>query len=97
MSSTPARLADIAAKAATGLALAGVRAYQWFVSPFLGCNCRFIPSCSNYAQEALAKHGLLKGGLLTLRRLLRCNPFGASGYDPVPPCGSACHSVTHQP
>jgi putative membrane protein insertion efficiency factor len=97
MKCKPPTARSLAAKAATGLALSPVRAYQWFVSPFLGCNCRFIPSCSHYAQESLAKHGLLKGGLLTARRLLRCNPFGASGYDPVPPCGGSCHSVTHQP
>jgi len=71
------------------LALIGivpVRAYQWFISPLLGPNCRYEPTCSAYAIEALQGHGLLRGGWLTLRRLLRCHPWGASGYDPVPCC-----------
>ena len=61
-----------------------VRAYQVTLSPlFSGC-CRVEPSCSNYAIEALQVHGALKGSWLTLRRLIRCRPFGPSGYDPVP-------------
>ena len=64
-----------------------VRAYQVVLSPlFTGC-CRFEPSCSNFAIEALQVHGALKGLLLTAGRLLRCRPFGKSGYDPVPPKG----------
>jgi putative membrane protein insertion efficiency factor len=62
-----------------------VRAYQIVLSPHLGHCCRFEPSCSAYSIEALRTHGVLKGGWLTLRRLLRCRPFGPSGYDPVPP------------
>lgn len=68
-----------------------VRAYQIVVSPTLhvvggpGCGCRFTPTCSHYALEALATHGALRGSLLTARRLLRCQPWGAHGADPVPP------------
>ena len=64
---------------------APIKAYQLFLSPFLGFNCRFSPTCSNYAIEALEKHGILTGSLLTTKRLLRCNPFGGCGHDPVPP------------
>ena len=62
-----------------------VRAYQVTLSPLCSGCCRFEPSCSNDAIEALRVHGALKGSWLTLRRLLRCRPFGPSGYDPVPP------------
>jgi uncharacterized protein len=61
-----------------------VRAYQVGVSPFLPPSCRFHPSCSAYAVEALEKHGALRGSWLTVRRLGRCHPWGGSGYDPVP-------------
>ena len=58
--------------------------YQRFISPFTPPSCRFTPSCSQYAKEAILKHGALKGGALALWRILRCNPWGGSGYDPVP-------------
>lgn len=58
--------------------------YQWFVSPWLGCNCRFTPSCSHYAAESLKTHGAFKGGILAAKRILRCHPFAKAGYDPVP-------------
>lgn len=61
-----------------------VRAYRLFLSPWLGSNCRFQPTCSAYALEALEKHGPIKGTLLTMRRLGRCHPLGSQGYDPVP-------------
>ena len=61
-----------------------VRAYQWFISPLLPPSCRFEPTCSAYAIEAFAHHGLLRGAWLTVRRLLRCHPWGGRGYDPVP-------------
>ena len=61
-----------------------VRAYQLLISPALPPRCRFLPSCSDYAMEALAKHGAARGSWLALRRLLRCHPWGGSGYDPVP-------------
>lgn len=69
------------------LLILGIRAYQIVLSPlFRGC-CRFEPSCSNYGIEALKVHGAFKGLILTVLRLLRCRPFGPSGYDPVPPKG----------
>jgi putative membrane protein insertion efficiency factor len=61
-----------------------LRAYQLVVSPLIGANCRFMPTCSQYGIEALQTHGVLRGGWLTLRRVLRCRPGGGSGYDPVP-------------
>lgn len=63
---------------------AAVRAYQWFVRPVLPSSCRFFPSCSEYADEALRRHGALRGGLLTARRLCRCGPWHPGGCDPVP-------------
>ena len=62
-----------------------VRFYQRFISPLLGSHCRFAPSCSQYAMEALRVHGVFRGTALAVWRILRCNPFGRSGYDPVPP------------
>jgi putative membrane protein insertion efficiency factor len=61
-----------------------VVAYQWTLSPFIGHHCRFRPTCSNYALEALSKHGALRGGWLAARRLARCHPWGGWDYDPVP-------------
>ena len=61
-----------------------VRLYQRCISPFTPPSCRFTPTCSQYAVEALRRHGPLKGLWLTLRRLARCHPWGGSGYDPVP-------------
>ena len=58
--------------------------YKWCVSPLLGPRCRFYPSCSSYAIEAIRSHGPLHGGWLTLKRLLRCHPWHPGGYDPVP-------------
>jgi hypothetical protein len=60
--------------------------YRYGVSPFVVPRCRFVPSCSAYALEALAGHGPLVGTWLALRRLVRCHPWGGFGYDPVPPC-----------
>lgn len=65
-------------------ALALVRMYQLVLGPFTGGACRFVPSCSVYAAEAIAQHGAVKGALLSVRRLSRCHPFGGSGLDPVP-------------
>jgi len=62
-----------------------IRGYQLTVSPLLGDCCRFHPSCSQYAFEAVGTHGALKGSLLAAGRVCRCHPFNAGGYDPVPP------------
>ena len=61
-----------------------VRFYQKFISPLTPPSCRFTPTCSQYAVEALRKHGPVKGLWLAIRRILRCHPWGGSGYDPVP-------------
>ena len=61
-----------------------IRAYQVTLSPFLGGSCRFLPTCSAYAMEAIATHGAWRGSVLALRRIARCHPLGTSGYDPVP-------------
>ncbi len=70
-----------------------IRVYQLLISPLLGINCRFEPSCSHYAQEAIAAHGAWRGLILAGQRLLRCHPWGGSGFDPVPParCNGAHH------
>lgn len=64
--------------------LAMVRGYRKYISPLLPPSCRFTPTCSEYAMEAISKHGAFKGGLLALWRILRCNPLCKGGYDPVP-------------
>jgi uncharacterized protein len=64
--------------------IALIKLYQWVISPFLGPKCRFTPTCSQYAIEALKKHGVFKGLWLTIKRLSRCHPWGGHGYDPVP-------------
>ncbi len=61
-----------------------VRAYQILLSPLLGANCRFHPTCSAYSIEAMQKHGAARGGWLALKRIFRCHPWGGSGHDPVP-------------
>jgi putative membrane protein insertion efficiency factor len=64
-----------------------IRFYQWVISPMLPAACRYQPTCSAYAVEAIERHGILAGGWLALRRLLRCHPWGGSGFDPVPSNG----------
>ncbi len=61
-----------------------IRAYQLTLSPIIGRSCRHLPTCSEYGYEAIARHGLLRGGWLTFWRVLKCNPLGTSGIDPVP-------------
>ncbi len=60
-------------------------AYKATLSPWIGRGCRYTPTCSDYALQALITHGARRGGLLTVKRLCRCHPWGGSGYDPVPP------------
>ena len=67
------------------IAVIPIRIYQLFLSPVLPNSCRFLPTCSAYAYEAIMTHGILRGSWLALRRLARCHPWGGSGYDPVPP------------
>lgn len=71
-------------KAIVMLLLLPIRFYQTAISPLTPPSCRFVPTCSEYAKEAIIKHGPAKGLWLALRRLLRCHPWGGSGYDPVP-------------
>ncbi|MES1204312.1 MAG: membrane protein insertion efficiency factor YidD [Pseudomonadota bacterium] len=69
----------------TTVLLAFIRAYRAAFVPFFGPSCRFEPSCSRYAEEALITHGVGRGSLLAVGRICRCHPFGRSGLDPVPP------------
>ena len=66
------------------LALVLIKFYQTSISPLLGPHCRYVPTCSEYAREALEKYGFVKGTYLAVCRILRCNPFSKGGYDPVP-------------
>lgn len=74
------KIKDIAAE----ILILPIKFYKFAISPLLPPTCRFTPSCSQYAIEALRKHGPFKGSFLTIKRLLRCHPWGGSGYDPVP-------------
>ena len=76
----PGALSRMLAKPLIGL----VRLYRVAISPLLGMNCRYQPTCSSYAIEALQRHGVWRGGWLAIRRIARCHPWGGSGYDPVP-------------
>ncbi len=67
-----------------GVALWLIRGYQRAISPLLPPSCRYVPSCSEYGYQAIAKYGIIRGGVMTVWRILRCNPFSKGGYDPVP-------------
>ena len=82
------------------LLLLGIRGYRYFLSPWVGNQCRFAPTCSQYAMEAIGRHGAWRGSWLALRRIARCNPWNAGGWDPVPGnlpghdnCGKSAGSV----
>jgi uncharacterized protein len=81
MTATPSPAAGIGPRR---LLMALIRLYQRFVSPALPASCRFHPSCSQYALEAVTRHGAIKGSWLAARRLARCHPFHPGGFDPVP-------------
>ncbi|MCP5278478.1 MAG: membrane protein insertion efficiency factor YidD [Thiobacillus sp.] len=67
------------------LLIALIRLYQLALSPFIGNQCRFTPTCSQYAREAVERHGALRGSWMAIRRVSRCHPFHPGGHDPVPP------------
>jgi putative membrane protein insertion efficiency factor len=67
------------------VAISCIRGYRYLISPWVGNQCRFYPSCSHYAEEAINTHGFIKGGYLTGRRLLKCHPWHSGGIDLVPP------------
>lgn len=81
-----------------------IKVYQWCISPLFPSNCRFTPTCSTYAIEAIRMHGPFKGGFLGAKRIAKCHPWGGSGYDPVPPTSgvtqnhscACCASHNHQ-
>jgi uncharacterized protein len=66
------------------VALWVIRGYQRGISPLLPPSCRFVPSCSDYGYQAIEKYGIIRGGAMTVWRIMRCNPFNKGGYDPVP-------------
>ncbi|WP_341791396.1 membrane protein insertion efficiency factor YidD [Rickettsia endosymbiont of Gonocerus acuteangulatus] len=68
----------------TSILLLLLKFYQYFISPLLGSNCRFYPTCSDYAKDAITSHGNIKGLWLTVKRIIKCHPFCDGGYDPVP-------------
>ncbi len=74
-----------------------IRGYQLFVSPVLGANCRYAPSCSQYAVEAIDSHGAVRGSWLAVKRIGRCHPWGGSGYDPVPSGQDHGHAAGARP
>jgi len=61
-----------------------IKFYQNFISPLLPSSCRYTPTCSEYAKQSLVKHGLIKGSFISVKRIIKCNPWGGNGYDPVP-------------
>ena len=81
--------------ALAGALLGVIEGYRLFISPLLGANCRHLPTCSQYAKDALIMHGLLRGSYYTLKRILRCHPWAKSTLDPVPPVNNVGTSAEH--
>jgi putative membrane protein insertion efficiency factor len=79
------------------IVLALIRGYQYLLRPLLGSHCRFAPSCSDYAHEAISRHGALKGAWLAVKRIARCHPYHPGGYDPVPDVAPPPSSRTFPP
>ena len=77
-------MGEMARKIVIAPFLALIYVYKNFISPFTPASCRYEPTCSSYAQQALKKHGIIKGGFLAVKRILSCHPWGGKGYDPVP-------------
>jgi putative membrane protein insertion efficiency factor len=84
-------LAQVVRAAGKSLAKAPVHVYRWTLKPLVGWECRHLPSCSEYALEAIDRNGAWRGGWLALSRVLRCHPWGSEGFDPVPDIGQAHH------
>lgn len=79
------------------MAVLAIKAYQVALSPLLMSSCRYQPTCSHYGEEAVRRHGVWRGGWLTLKRLARCTPFGGFGYDPVPQGHNGNAGIDHSP
>ena len=77
------RLIQQSSKIIQFILLLPIKFYRYFISPMFGSACRFEPTCSKYAEEAIKKHGAIKGGFMALKRIVKCNPFHKGGYDPV--------------
>jgi putative membrane protein insertion efficiency factor len=85
MTEADGQVAQARPSAAARVLMALITGYRRFISPLLGARCRFAPSCSAYALEAVREHGALRGTWLAVRRIGRCHPFNPGGFDPVPP------------
>jgi uncharacterized protein len=83
--------ASFGARYAKFVMLAPIAVYRWTISPLLGTNCRHLPTCSDYAREAIDKNGAWKGGWLVLARICRCHPWGSHGFEPVPDLKTTRH------
>ena len=89
------RFGAFAQKVAAGFLLGLIAIYRLFISPFLGANCRHLPTCSQYAKDAVITHGPLHGSYYALKRILRCHPWAKSMFDPVPPLNDMLTSAQY--